>query len=73
MLKYMETKYGERATRGNKAALQNIKNEVQRLEAQLAAQMGKNAAASDKSADRNSEDETDEDVSNSSINQLSIG
>ena len=37
MLKYMEEKYGERASRGNKAALANIKNEVQRLEAQVAA------------------------------------
>ena len=37
MLKYLEEKYGEKATRGNKAALVNMKNEVQRLEAQLAA------------------------------------
>lgn len=33
----------------------------------MAAQKEKNAAASDKSADRNSEDETDEDVSNPCI------
>ena len=32
MLKYMEKQYGERASRGNKATLQDMKNEANRLE-----------------------------------------
>jgi len=31
MLKYLENKYGKRATRGNKDGLANMKNEVARL------------------------------------------
>ena len=62
MLKYLEDKYGDKATRGSKASLSNMRNEVQRLEAQLAAQKEKTAGSSnEKPEDRNSEDETDED------------
>lgn len=32
MLKYMEKQYGERASRGNKSTLQDMKNEANRLE-----------------------------------------
>jgi hypothetical protein len=32
MLKYMENQYGERATRGDKSTLQDMRNEAQRLE-----------------------------------------
>jgi len=63
MLNYMEEKYGERASRGNKSALQDMKNEVKRLEAQVAAQKEKADNISDEPEDRNSEDETDESVS----------
>lgn len=64
MLKYLEDLYGERATRGDKTALDNIKNEVARLE-ELVKQQKENTKGDtdDKEEARGSEDETDEDVS----------
>jgi hypothetical protein len=35
MLKYLEDKFGERATQGDKANLVNMRNEITRLEAML--------------------------------------
>ena len=64
MLQYLEKKYGERATVGDKQNLINLRNEVKRLEAQLAEKKQKTADSSnDHKSDKGSENETDEDVS----------
>ena len=61
----MEDLYGERATKGDKQNLQGMRSEVSRLEALLDAQKEKTAGTdNEKAEDRNSEDETDEEVSN---------
>ena len=69
MLKYLEDLYGERATRGDKTALDNIKNEVTRLE-DLVNKQKENTKGDtdDKEEARGSEDETDEDVSKKMFN-----
>lgn len=71
MLKYLEDLYGERATRGDKTALDNIKNEVTRLE-DLVNKQKENTKGDtdDKEEARGSEDETDEDVSKKMFNFL---
>lgn len=66
MLKYLEKKYGDRATQGDKTNLQNIRNEVVRLEAQLKEQKDKTAGDSDDykiEEIRGSEDESEASVS----------
>ena len=65
MLKYLEEKYGERATRGDKNGLEFMRNEAKRLEALVQEQKEKTAGTTDddKNEDRGSENETDEDVS----------
>jgi len=65
MLKYMEDKYGERATRGDKAGLEFLRNEVKRLEVLVQEQKEKTAGTTDddRPEDRGSENETDDDVS----------
>lgn len=65
MIKYMEEKYGERATKGDKNQLEFIRNEAKRLEILVQEQKEKTAGTTDddKQEDRGSENETDEDVS----------
>ena len=65
MLKYMEDKFGDRATRGDKSGLQALRNEVKRLEGLVAEQKDKTAGTTDddKKSDKGSENETDEDLS----------
>ncbi len=67
MLEYLEEKYGERASQGDKNNLDFMRNEVSRLEAQVEAHKEKMAnapASEDKQPEEvNSEDETDDDVS----------
>ena len=65
MLKYLEDKFGERATQGDKSNLVFMRGEVERLQALVDAQNEKTKGTTDdeKAEDRNSESETDEDVS----------
>ena len=64
MLKYLEDLYGDRATRGDKSALENIKKEVARLEDLVKQQIENTRGDTDEKEEaRGSEDETDEDVS----------
>lgn len=64
MLKFMEDKYGERATQGDKSTLMFMRTEAQRLEELVneKKEKDKEADAADKS-EKGSEMETDEDVS----------
>jgi len=63
MLKYLENMYGDRATRGDRSALNHIQSEVSRLEALYEEQKEKTKdnTSNEKEEDRGSEDETDED------------
>lgn len=63
MLKYLEDMYGDRATRGDRAALANIQSEVLRLEGLVEAQREKTRdnTGDEREEERGSEDETDED------------
>jgi len=62
MLKYLEDMYGDRATRGDRSALNHIQSEVTRLEALYEEQKEKTRDnTADEKDDRGSEDETDED------------
>ena len=67
MLQYLEEQYGERATKGDKHTLEFMRNEAKRLEAQYAEVLDKekqaNAGQEDHKSARNSESDTDEDVS----------
>lgn len=64
MLKYLEDKYGERATQGDKSTLQFMRSEATRLEDLVneKKEKDKDADAAEKS-EKGSEMETDEDVS----------
>lgn len=63
-MNYMEKKYGERASCGDKGNLQNMRNEVVRLEALLEKQKEKTAGSSnDAHEDRGSEDQSEQSVS----------
>jgi hypothetical protein len=68
MLKYMESKYGDRATRGDKSNLQAMKNEVARLEQLVKEQKLKGNVKKEKPEQVHSEDETDEEVSITQVN-----
>ena len=62
MLKYLEDKFGERATKGDKANLINMRNEVVRLEAMLEGQKDKTAGSTQDDnvvGDKNSEDQSE--------------
>lgn len=64
MLKYLEDKYADRATKGDKANLQNMRSEVSRLESLLEKQ--KNTAGTDAEearSERGSENQSEESVS----------
>lgn len=65
MLEYLEKKYGDRATQGDKQNLENMRNEVKRLEILYQEHKEKTAGSSNdkRKEDRGSEDESDEDVS----------
>lgn len=63
MLKYLEKKYGERATIGDKQNLVNMRNEVKRLEAILAEKKqnkDSGSEAGDHDKDKGSEHETED-------------
>jgi hypothetical protein len=64
MIKYMEDKYGERATQGDKKTLEFMRAEAKRLEA-LVEQQKKTGAESDdeEKSNKGSENETEESVS----------
>ena len=64
MIKFLEDKYGERATQGDKSTLQFMRSEANRLEELVNEQKekDKDAGAAEKS-EKGSEMETDEDVS----------
>jgi hypothetical protein len=47
MLKYLEDKFGERATKGDKQNLEFLRAEVKRLEAQVEGQKLKTAGTTD--------------------------
>lgn len=66
MLKYLEDKYGERATCGDKSTLLFMRNEADRLEALVneqkeKARLEKEAEGSEERSEKGSEMETDED------------
>jgi len=64
MLQYLEKQFGDRASKGDKANLMHMRNEVARLEALLAEQKDRTAGTSDdRKSDKGSEHETDSDVS----------
>jgi len=62
MIKYMEAQFGDRATRGSKSALQDMRNEANRLEA-LVKEQKANAPTKEAVEARDSHDETEESVS----------
>ena len=64
MLKFLDDKYGERATQGDKSTLMFMRTEAERLEELVneKKEKEKDADAADKS-EKGSEMETDEDVS----------
>lgn len=67
MLEYLSSRFGERATIGDKMNLINMRNEVKRLEALLAEKKAKGDNKEDERSDkegRGSENETEESVSN---------
>jgi cAMP-dependent protein kinase regulator len=60
MLQYMKDKFGDRASIGDKGNLQNLRNEVVRLQALVDAQKEATAGTSnDQKSDRGSEDESE--------------
>ena len=60
MLKYMENQYGDRASRGNKSTLQDMRNEADRLENQVKDMKEKTRDdTADKKSDKGSEHTTD--------------
>lgn len=62
MIKYLEDKYGERATNGDKSTLFAMRSEAARLEQQVNELKEKQKAeANDEKSEKGSEDETDED------------
>ena len=68
MLHYLEEQYGDRATKGDKHNLEFMRNEANRLEAQYAEVLEKeknvvHVGQEDVKSARNSESDTDEDVS----------
>ena len=66
MLQYLEEQFGERATKGDKHNLEFMRNEATRLEAQYNEVLEKEKLTADNTGDepeRNSESDTDEDVS----------
>ena len=66
MLQYLEEQFGERATKGDKHNLEFMRNEAARLEAQYNEVLQKEKQTADNTGDepeRNSESDTDEDVS----------
>jgi len=67
MLQYLEEQYGERATKGDKHNLEFMRNEAKRLQAQydevLENEKHANAGQDEQKSARNSESDTDEDVS----------
>lgn len=65
MLKYLEKKFGDRATQGDKGNLMHMRNEVVRLEALYEQYKEKTAGSSNdiKQEDRGSEDESEQSVS----------
>lgn len=65
MLKYLEDHYGDRATQGDKTALEAIRAETTRLKGLSDQQKEKTAGTTDDEHKEplGSEDETDEDVS----------
>ena len=64
MLKYLEDKYGDRATCGDKSTLQFMRSEANRLEGLVQEKKEKDAEKSaEERSEKGSEDETDEDVS----------
>ena len=70
MLKYLEETYGERATKGDKSVLLNMRNEAQRLEELVNEQRSREQAdkkSEEPEEDRGSEHETDEDVSSKTV------
>ena len=66
LLKYMETRFGERATIGDKSKLLNLRNEADRLEKLVNEMRAKKAMTTPDTADddRGSENESIESVSN---------
>jgi len=72
MLKYLEDMYGDRATRGDRSALNHIQSEVSRLEGLVEAQKEKTRdnTADEKEEERGSEDETDEDEEDDYLEEL---
>ena len=67
MLDYLEDKFGERATMGDKHNLTFMRDEAKRLEQLVAEQkereMTKGDTKDDEEVERNSESDTDQDVS----------
>ncbi len=65
LLKYMENRFGERATIGDKSKLTNLRTEADRLEKLVAEMRAKKAMTTPDTADddRGSEDESVESVS----------
>lgn len=65
MVKYLEQSYGDRATKGDKGALAELRKEAARLESLYEQQKVQTTGTTDdeKNADKGSENETDEDVS----------
>ena len=73
MIKYLEDKYGERASCGDKGNLQIMRQEAQRLE-QLVEEMKEKekANAQDEQSEKGSEMESDEDVSTIYANTIHL-
>lgn len=72
MLKYLEDKYGERATCGDKSTLNFMRNEADRLETLVNEQKEKDKQkkaeeGSEDRSEKGSEMETDEDVSHTCL------
>ena len=67
MLNHLAKRFGERATMGDRAKLFMMRAEAERLEKAVEAMREKKVEAQDTADDRGSEDESDEEVSGSSI------
>jgi hypothetical protein len=68
MLKWLEDRYGERASKGDKASLINMRSEAARLECLIEQQKDKTRGNTEEDPDeRGSEDETESDVSLKSL------
>ena len=63
MLKFLEDKYGDRATQGDKSTLMFMRTEAQRLEELVNEKKEKEKDESEAKSAKGSEMETDEDVS----------